>query len=137
MAKGINQTLAIKPLKKKLDKLFSLFIRKRDSNLFGIGECITCGRINHYKKMDAGHYIKRQHLATRYDEKNVNLQCKRCNAFEQGNNEVYRRKIDLKWGDGTADTLEMKKHNKVKWTGFEYKCLIEEYENKLKNIGGE
>ena len=122
----------LKKLKKELDKQFSLFIRRRDSNSDGVGECITCGRINHYKKMDNGHFIKRQYMSTRYDEKNCNLQCKHCNAFEQGANEKYAEALEKKYGNGTVQMLEIKKHNKTKFTRVEYEILNKEYKNKLK-----
>ena len=124
---------SISVLKKKLDKVFSEYIRRRDS----IGDvciCITCGRMGQWKYMDNGHYMKRQHLATRYDEKNCNGQCKCCNYAEQGANEKYKIAIDKKWGVGTADKLEQKKHNKVKWTAFEYETLIEHYQDKIKEM---
>ena len=122
----------LKELKKKLRDIFSLYIRLRDSDKNGYGKCITCGRINHYKRMDAGHYIKRQYLATDFDEKNVNLQCKHCNYSEQGMDAKYKLAIDEKWGAGTSKMLEIKKHNKCKITVAEYKLLIKHYEDKLR-----
>ena len=123
----------VKPLKKKLDTIFSRYIRLRDSRS-GMGTCITCGRMNHWKKMDCGHYMKRQYLATRFDEKNCNIQCKHCNAFEQGANEKYKVAIDKKWGQGTSEMLEIKKHNRCKMTEFEYKILIDLYTKKVEEL---
>ena len=123
---------SIKQLKKTLDTVFSKFIRLRDSRPVGVGFCITCGRPKEWKEADNGHYIKRQHLPTRYDEKNCNLQCKHCNAFEQGANEKYKIAIDKKWGDGTAEILEIKKYNRTKWTRFEYIAMIEHYREQVK-----
>ena len=130
----MTRVKTLKQLKEELRDLFSLFIRLRDSDMYGYGKCITCGRRNHYKKMDAGHYIKRQYLATDFDERNVNLQCKHCNAFEQGSDAKYRVAIDEKWGKGTAEMLEIKKFNKAKYGRFEYEILIKEYEDKLKEM---
>lgn len=123
----------LKKYKKELDKIFSKFIRLRDSKN-GIGICITCGRRKEWKYMDCGHYIKRQYLPTRYDEKNSNLQCKHCNAFEQGANEKYKVAIDKKWGRGTAEMLEIKKYNKSLLTVNEYMILIKHYEDRFKEL---
>lgn len=123
----------LKKYKRKLDSIFSKFIRLRDSKN-GIGTCITCGRRKSWRYMDCGHYIKRQYLATRYDEKNCNIQCKHCNVFEQGANEKYKIAIDKKWGKGTSDMLEMKKTNKTKWTKFEYEVLIKHYQDRFKEL---
>ena len=127
---------SIPTLKRKLDRIFSEYIRRRDS-VNGIGTCVTCGRRKEWKYMDNGHYIKRQYLSTRYDEKNCNAQCKKCNWLEQGANERYRVAIDEKWGKGTAAKLEQKKHNKSKLTAFEYGVLIKHYQEKIKRIKGE
>ena len=125
---------SIKQLKKELDRVFSLYIRLRDSDSNGFGRCITCGRVRHYKKADCGHYMKRQYLATRYDEKNCNLQCKHCNAFLQGANEIYKVKIDEKYGPGTSGILEIKSRNPSKFDRFIYGVLIREYREKLKEF---
>ena len=124
------------PLKKaiaKLDAVFSQYIRLRDSNEHGIGRCITCGRFKFWKEADCGHYIKRQHYSTRWDEKNCSLQCKACNAFEQGANEKYKIAIDQKWGAGTSDLLEVKKKNKFKLYLFWLEEQIKVY-NKKKSL---
>ena len=126
--------MASNKLKHKLDAVFSKYVRLRDSNSDGIGRCITCGRLGHWKRMDCGHFMKRQHLATRYDEQNCNIQCKRCNAFEQGANEKYHKTVDQKWGEGTARKLETKCKNRAHWPCFYFEQLIKEYEQKVKEM---
>lgn len=64
-------------LKAKLDRVFSEYIRKRDSK-DGYFTCISCGRILPYEQADCGHYINRIHMATRYSEVNCNAQCRKC-----------------------------------------------------------
>ena len=59
--------MAGKPnLKKKLDVVFSLFIRLRDARKDGTFKCISCGQIKSFDQADCGHYINRQHMSTRY-----------------------------------------------------------------------
>jgi hypothetical protein len=136
--RNMKKEKTLKQLKKDLDVIFSKFIRLRDSLKYDpegvLGRCVTCGRIKEWKYMDCGHYIKRQHLSTRYDEKNCNLQCKHCNAFEQGANEIYKLAIDEKYGDGTSEMLEIKKHNKSKLDRFSYIVLIKEYKEKFNQL---
>jgi len=60
----------------------------------------------HYKEADAGHYISRRHKATKYDEKNVHLQCKRCNRYYNGNIINYRKKLAKKYGASVVEDLE-------------------------------
>lgn len=65
----------ISKLKKKADTLFSQYIRLKNSDWRGYCQCYTCGKIDHYKKMQCGHYEKRGNNATRYDEENCRVQC--------------------------------------------------------------
>ena len=68
-------------LKAKLDRVFSEYIRLRDTEgrtKDGFFKCISCGQIKPYSQADCGHYIGRQHMATRYNEINCNAQCRYC-----------------------------------------------------------
>ena len=112
---------------KLLDDLFSKFIRIRDSDEEGYGKCITCGKVARWKTMDCGHYQKRQHMATRWEEKNCAIQCKPCNGFEQGKDEVFGVEIDKKWGKGTSEMLKIKAHNTTKYDEFALRELIKQY----------
>lgn len=97
----------------KADKVFSLYIRKRDSTEYirgeildePAGECITCNKLIPAKQAHAGHFVQRGCKLTRYDEENVNLQCSGCNTFRYGEQYKHGRAIDMKYGDGTADRL--------------------------------
>jgi hypothetical protein len=94
----------------KLWKVFSEFIRKREADQNGLNKCFTCGTVKHWKEMQAGHGIPRQHWGTRYDERNVQCQCRKCNCFEQGEQAEFAKQVDLKYGDGTWANLVVKKH---------------------------
>jgi len=96
---------SITSLKKKLDTIFSLYIRLRNADENGTIECFTSGQLMHYKKAHAGHYISRRHLSTRWDETNVQAQSVKENIFNQGNAPVYAIKLDERFGDGTAKSL--------------------------------
>jgi len=41
------------------------------------------------ENMDAGHFVNRQFKALRFNEKNVNAQCRHCNRFCEGNGAEY------------------------------------------------
>lgn len=124
----------MKSLKKFLDDVFSLYIRLRDTDIDGYGMCITCYKINHFKKMDCGHYVKRQYSATRYEEMNCALQCKRCNAFEQGMDRVFAKNIDKRYGKYSADGLELKKHNRTDLSKPILGYLIVHYQRKIEDL---
>ena len=117
----------------KLDKVFSLYIRQRDSEN-GVFKCISCGQIKPYDQCDCGHYINRQHISTRFDEKNCNAQCRKCNRFEEGNAQGYRRGLIEKYGEKADELLEMKKFNTSHLNLPEIEILTKYYKEKIKEL---
>lgn len=63
---------------RKLDKVFSLYIRLRDAMPNGYVRCISCGQIKRFEDMDCGHFHSRKNMSTRYDEENCNSECRYC-----------------------------------------------------------
>ena len=120
-------------LVKELDKVFSEFIRLRDTP-GGFGRCISCQKIITYSNCDCGHYINRKHMTTRYDEKNCNAQCRSCNRFDEGNIQGYRKGLIAKIGEKETELLEVKKHGVSTMGKFELKILIIEYKSKVKEL---
>ena len=59
--------------------------------------------------MQCGHYVSRACLPLRYDEKNCNCQCPRCNVFLHGNLIDYRIALVEKYGDTVVDGLEARR----------------------------
>lgn len=126
----------ISKLKKKLDKLFSEYIRKRDSDYKGNCKCISCGKEAPAfgGSIHAGHLFSRRYLATRFDEKNVNAQCAYCNTFLNGNQIKAARGVDNKWGEGTVEELESRIHIQVKLSRADYLEAIENIKRKIKEL---
>lgn len=118
----------------KLDRVFSEFIRLRDANANGYVRCISCGKINHWKEVDCGHYVNRKHLSTRWHEKNCNAQCRACNRFDEGNMLGYTKGLVKKYGPSVLDELDMLKHQVSKLSDFEGKLLIKHYQDKVKEL---
>lgn len=120
--------------KKKLDRIFSEYIRKRDADEWGDCACITCKKRVHWKGIHAGHFMSRKDLATRYDEKNVHSQCPGCNTFNNGRQYEYAIEVDERYGEGTADELLRKSKTTVKWSVQDYEKMIQWYQRKLKDM---
>ena len=94
---------------KTLWKWFSYYIRLRDApeDSHGFQKCFTCDNVQHFKEMDAGHYVRQKnHKSTVYEEKNVHAQCKNCNMILNGNEAVHAKRIDERYGEGAAISLE-------------------------------
>lgn len=118
----------------KLWKVFSEYIRLRDSDENGYCVCLTCPAIRYYKNMDCGHGIGRQHMSTKYDEKNNHAQCKPCNGFEAGKADRYKEAINKKYGPGTWDMLLMKSRMRSKLGPFEIKAMTFYYQQEVKKL---
>lgn len=125
---------SITQLKSKLDKVFSLYIRLRDADENGMVACFTSGKIGHYTKQQAGHYISRRHMATRWNEQNVQVQSVSENIFNQGNAPMFAIKLDEKYGNGTAKKLVQMSQNAFKMGRFEYEYLIKDYTEKVNEL---
>ena len=65
-------------LVKKLDRIFSLYIRLRDVMPNGYVRCISCGQIKSFEDVDCGHFHSRRHMATRFSEDNCHAECRYC-----------------------------------------------------------
>jgi hypothetical protein len=55
----------------------------------GLASCVTCGKRQHYKEMDGGHFISRKWTATKLVEENIHPQCKGCNQYASGRHDDY------------------------------------------------
>ena len=119
-----------KTLRNKLDILFSLYVRQKDS-IDGYIQCY-CGARIPWKDSDASHYIVRRHLATRYSERNVHPSCRRCNRFQGGNLSAYALYLESTYGPGILQELEREKQKTVRY--FPYQELIEKYRRLLEEI---
>lgn len=125
-SKGVAQ------LKKIADKEFSRYVRLRDSDSTGHGNCITCGVRVHWKSAHAGHFVKRSVSLLRYDEENVNLQCAQDNIYKYGEQYAYAKALDEKYGDGTADKLHAQRFTTHKFTTTELETIIEDCRAQIK-----
>jgi len=86
--------------KKSTDKWCSRYVRIRDSIACGgrgeWGRCYTCGKVVLIKRADSGHFKSRRSGGSSgiyFDERAIHLQCKHCNAFEQGSPTEYREHL--------------------------------------------
>jgi hypothetical protein len=121
-------------LKKELDKWFSLFIRLRESTDQGLAQCFTCNKIDHYKKLQCGHFQSRKHLATRFDETNCQVQCVKCNMFGQGEQYIFGLNLDAKYGEDTSIELQFKARTTLKLSRPEYEEKITYYKTVVNNL---
>ena len=111
--------------KKEADKWFSRFIRQRDK-----GQCYTCPHKNDPKKMQCGHFVPRQYLATRYDEINNHCQCYACNMLYGGQPDIYALNLERDYGRGIVKKLNSTRRQIIPDMDYEsiankYKALVD------------
>ena len=118
----------ISKLKKELDTIFSIYIRLRDATSEGSVQCFTCSRISHYKSgMQNGHFQSRRHHSTRWNETNCQVQCVKCNLYEQGEQFRFGIALDSKYGEGTSEELEFLARTIIKLSRIDYEEKISYY----------
>ena len=124
----------ISKLKKELDKWFSLYIRLRDATDEGLVQCFTSGRVYHYKNIHAGHFMSRKHLSTRWCDTNVQPQSAADNLFGQGEQYKFSVALDSKYGEGTAEELELLARTIMKVSRIDYEEKISYYKDLVEKL---
>lgn len=116
-------------LKKKLDSIFSQYIRLRDADEFGFAKCCTCGKSKPWKELQCGHWIHRNVLITRYDEYNCHAQCVGCNMFGGGKEHLHEMYIVDYHGKAIRDELLTRSKQIIK--NFPYVEQIDYYTERV------
>lgn len=119
---------------KKLDEVFSQYIRLRNTDAYGNTECFTCGKKDHWKKLQCGHFQSRKHYATRWDEINCQVQCSACNVFRYGEQYIFGINLDKQYGEDTATKLNQASKQIVKLSNEDLLDKIEHYKIIVKRL---
>lgn len=120
-----------RPLEKKLDEVFSLWVRVSNAKN-GKCKCVTCGRIDNYKYMDAGHFVDRANMCTRFDELNVWPQCRTCNRLNGGEKKKFREFLEKKYGKTVVTELERAGRSVCKMYDPWFREAIKDYTARIK-----
>mgnify|MGYP000201850741 CR=1 FL=1 len=111
-----------------LDRLFSLYVRIRDTDYYGNFQCITCGTNKGWYDCTCGHFRKRSHRATRWHPMNAHAQCATCNTLD--NYALYEMKMIEMYGRQQVEELVALSRTMPKITSSE----IEEKIYKLRKL---
>lgn len=120
--------------KKKLDAVFSQYVRAKAADDSGYATCVTCNVRKPWKELQAGHYEKRGKNTLRYDETNVHPQCVGCNVFQKGNYTRYARYMIEMYGADYLKELEEEAKKTKQWKVFELNDLLDYYKGELKRV---
>lgn len=122
---------------RKLDVVFSKYIRLRDAMPSGTFKCISCGKIKSISQADCGHYWSRARMSTRFDERNCHAECKGCNRFSADHLVGYRTHLINKIGQLEYDRLQIKANETKKWSVWELEQLVKYYTLLVERIKAE
>jgi len=121
----------IKQHKNRIDPIFHEYIRRRDAdNETGYCACISCKKPIHFTESDGGHLFSRKSLSTRWDERNVYAQCRKCNRFEYGRQYEFAQNV----GAELAEELLQLSRQPMKRMDFEYVELYDKFKAKLQSL---
>jgi hypothetical protein len=110
--------------KKELDRVFSLYIRKIYPKV-----CYTCGKA--VDRLQNGHYISRQYLATRWDIHNCRPQCWGCNGYGKGQPLIFEEKLKKEYGNNFVEKMKASRHQIIKLDIPWYEQEITKYKGML------
>ena len=113
---------------KEAKEFFQKWARLKFADDNGMVKCVH-GSIRHYKKIDGGHYIPAERLATCFDEINVNPQEKNKNLdmYNPITNKEYTDYMNKKYGNEAIINLEKRSHLNIKYSVFELKEIAKKY----------
>ena len=121
----------MKKLKGDVWDLFSEYVRRSEANADGYCKCCSCGKIDHWKNMQAGHYI---HGTSFSIPELVHSQCPICNGYGHGNLVLYKEYMLNLYGQKMLDRLEFLAKRPHIYSEFELKKLKELYAEKIEGL---
>jgi hypothetical protein len=130
----VKKPASLKTTKRKCWKVFSQWIRLKDSDEGGTASCYTCGTLAHYKDLHAGHAIPGRHNAVLFDEDIVKPQCPICNVWKGGMYHVFATKLIKEHGMEWWDAKLAGSKEVVKWTAADLEEKLQFYNRKVADI---
>lgn len=118
-------------LKKMLDSIFSVYIRKKYADADGNVACYTCGKILPWQHIQNGHFISRSYLATRWHENNCRPQDVGCNVFGNGKPLDFEERLKKELGADYVENMKASRHQMLKLDRNWYKEQILKYKQLL------
>lgn len=123
---------------KKLDQVFSVYIRLLVADKDWMITCPLCWVRVRWTKAQNMHFITRSVYKYRRDEKNCHAGCVKCNVILHGNYIVYTRRMQRKYGEILVDEMINDKQI-MKIATSSLQEMIEKYQvlvNELKRTKG-
>lgn len=127
---------SLSTLIKKLDTVFSEYIRLRDCDDNGTVTCFVTGERVWWRDADAAHWLGRSLMPVRFDERNVHATTKDTNQYEDPfeHGRKYDAAMKRHYQQCEVETLVLKSVSVQKFMRHEILELIETYTEKVKQL---
>ena len=102
----------------ELDKYTSIIVRRRDRR------CVTCGT---RRNLQCSHFYSRRYLAIRFDLRNCNAMCRRCNLRHNSDPFAYMTFMQKNYGPDVVSELHDLRMARSKVTDEELAQLLRRY----------
>lgn len=117
--------------------LLQKLVRLKAADDNGYCQCVTCGKFDHWKNMQGGHFIPRGNAATKLLTENVHPQCKGCNGFAMKHGDAAHRytlyMVDM-YGRAEVDEMLRTKHKPFKWFRPDVEDMIKDFKQQVKEL---
>ena len=125
-----------KTIIKKLDAIFSEYIRRKHANKNGIVKCYTCNKKAYWKGegMQNGHFISRSSRILRWREDNCRPQCYACNCMRYGQAYIFGANLNKEFGFNKAEELLIESKKIIKQSDQDLLDLIDDYKQKVESL---
>lgn len=125
-------------LQQKCDTAYSLLRRHQAKDKEGNVKCYTCPTKRLYTHMTIGHYMKRRHIGTRYNDVNCKPQCMSCQTICESHssaNNLFRYNLVKEHGEEKVSEIEQLAHSTHRMSKVDYQELLDELNRELKKYG--
>jgi len=125
-----------KTLVKKLDAIFSEYIRRKYADKNGIVKCYTCNKKAYWKGegMQNGHFISRSSRILRWRQDNCRPQCYACNCMRYGQAYIFGANLNKEYGFNKAEELLIESKKIIKQSDQDLLDLINIYKQKVETL---
>lgn len=122
-------------MRRVADRWFARLVKLRAADDRGMVRCVTCGKAFLWDSVNiqAGHFRRRWHMATRYDEMNVHPQCLQCNYY--GDEAALREYMVRRYGEEAVEDLCRRSRELASERVEDYERLIERWKRELAERG--
>lgn len=125
-------------LKDKAWSLTSLYVRRLYSDKNGYARCYTCHKKDHYKNLQAGHFVPSRRISILFDLRGLRVQCIGCNVFQYGRPLEFMQEMEKEIGIDEArelrDELMRLRNAPKKMSESDYQDLILELNDLLTGL---